>query len=102
MIHRAPLAVLLVGLALPLPAHAGPIETACRASDRPGASWALCRCIDSVADQMLTRAEQRRVARFFRDPDLAQQVRASNNATDSAFWQRYRAFGERAEASCTR
>ena len=93
---------LALGLAFPLAAQAGPIESACRASDRPGVSWALCRCIDSVAEQTLTRSEQRRAARFFRDPDLAQQVRASTSAADNAFWDRYRAFGERAEAICAR
>lgn len=55
-----------------------------------------------MARQTLTRAEQRRAARFFRDPDEAQRVRMSRSAEDNRFWARYRAFGEAAEASCRR
>jgi hypothetical protein len=81
-------------------AQAGPIENACVRSDRRQASAALCRCIDSVAQQTLTRSEQRRAASFFRDPDLAQEVRMSKREADNAFWQRYRAFGQTAEQYC--
>jgi len=96
------LGALAVSLALPMAASAGPIETACNRSDRTAATRALCRCVDSVAQQMLTRSEQRRAARFFQDPQLAQDVRASRTRADNEFWTRYRAFGDRAEALCTR
>ncbi len=94
-----------VALVLTLPilantAHAGPIESACIRSDRAQASSALCRCIDSVAQQTLTRSEQRRAASFFRDPDLAQAVRMSKREADNVFWARYRSFGETAELYC--
>ncbi|MFN4058510.1 MAG: hypothetical protein ACK4HW_10045 [Roseinatronobacter sp.] len=79
---------------------ASPIENACLSSGRTQASGALCRCIGSVAQQTLTRSEQRRAARFFRDPDLAQEVRMSRSEADNAFWARYRAFGETAERYC--
>lgn len=85
----------------PAAAAAGPIETACNRSDRQQASRALCRCIDSVARNTLTRSEQRRAARFFTDPDEAQRVRMSSARGDSDFWARYRAFGSAAESRCT-
>lgn len=94
-----------VALAISLPvltsmASAGPVENACVRSDRSQASSALCRCVDSVAQQTLTRSEQRRAASFFRNPDLAQEVRMSKREADNVFWARYRAFGEAAEQYC--
>lgn len=88
--------------ALPTVAAANPIETACNRSDRQAATRAMCRCIGDVARHTLTRAEQRRAAAFFRDPQLAQDVRMSRSARDNEFWARYRAFGEAAERNCTR
>jgi len=97
------LAAALLALALPLspaPAVAGPIESACLNSGRTAASRALCRCIDQVAAQTLTRADQRQAARFFRDPQRAQDVRMSKSDRDNAFWQRYRNFATAAESRC--
>ncbi len=91
-----------LAFAVPSAAVAGPIENACNRSDRPGATRAMCRCVDQVARQHLTRAEQRRAARFFSDPQRAQDVRMSRRSGDSEFWQRYRAFGAAAERSCSR
>ncbi len=90
-----------LAFAVPAVAVAGPIENACNRSDRPGATRAMCRCVDQVARQHMTRAEQRRAARFFRDPQRAQDVRMSRRAGDSEFWQRYRAFGAAAERACS-
>ena len=95
-------AVLSLAVLAPAAALAGPIETACNRSDRQAATRAMCRCIDDVAGRMLTRSEQRRAARFFQDPQLAQDARASRTRADNEFWDRYRAFGDRAEAVCTR
>jgi hypothetical protein len=81
-------------------AHAGPISSACNASSRSAATPGLCSCIQRVADQTLRSADQRRVATFFRDPDKAQDVRMSQKRADDAFWERYTAFGQQAEASC--
>lgn len=89
----------LVALA-PVAAFAGPIETACNRSDRPNANRQLCRCIDAAADRTLTRSEQRRAARFFQNPDEAQEVRMSSSRADNEFWARYRAFGDLAEQLC--
>lgn len=91
----AALAVLAAGTAA-----AGPIESACSRSDRQSASRSLCRCIEQVADQVLTGSDQRRAATFFRDPDKAHKAWMSKRDADDAFWDRYKAFGAQAEAYC--
>ncbi len=78
----------------------GAIEKACSASGR-AASGAVCGCLQSVADQVLSGADQRKAARFFSDPDQAQAVRVSDSAAAEAFWNRYAAFASAAEASCS-
>lgn len=95
-------AAVLMMMAAPAPVLAGPIESACNRSDRPSANRALCRCIDQVARQHLTRSEQRRAARFFRDPQMAQDIRMSRAPGDAEFWRNYRDFGRAAEAACAR
>ncbi|MFT4150698.1 MAG: hypothetical protein QM656_10925 [Paracoccaceae bacterium] len=77
----------------------GAIQSACMRSDR-GASPALCGCIQQVANMTLRGADQRRAAKFFRDPDQAQEVRMSKRDSDNEFWARYKAFGDAAEAYC--
>jgi hypothetical protein len=96
---------MLVGTAfavalVPLSAFAGPIEGACIKSDRKAVSRNLCGCIQQVADMTLTGSDQRRAAKFFRDPDEAQNVRMSKSDRDNEFWARYRSFGEMAEVYC--
>ncbi|MCB1389534.1 MAG: hypothetical protein KDK12_10420 [Rhodobacteraceae bacterium] len=93
--------VLALATFAPIAASAGPIESACNRSDRPGASRQLCRCIEAAADHTLTRSEQRRAARFFTDPDEAQAVRMSSSRRDNEFWERYRSFGALAEQMCS-
>lgn len=82
------------------PASAGIIERACLNSDRAAGNRALCGCIQNAANRTLSGGDQRAAARFFRDPDRAQQVRMSSRASDRAFWERYRAFGSYAERVC--
>lgn len=94
------LGALLLAGAAPQPAQAGAIQRACNASDRPAATAQLCRCIQKVADKSLSRTDQRRVSKFFRDPHLAQEVRMSDRSSDEAFWKRYKAFGDRARKTC--
>ncbi|MEF3046364.1 hypothetical protein [Pseudotabrizicola sp. L79] len=89
-------------MAVAAPSFAGPVESACLRSDRKQASRALCGCIQQVADMTLRGSDQRKVARFFRDPDQAQKVKMSKTASDDAFWERYQAFGAQAEAYCAR
>ncbi len=78
----------------------GPIETACMRSDRDAANRSVCSCIQQVADVTLKSADQRRAAKFFRDPDLAHKTWISQKPGDDAFWDRYKEFGAQAEAYC--
>jgi hypothetical protein len=80
--------------------QADAIERACNRSDRDAANQSVCACIQQVADQSLSNADQRRAAGFFNNPDKAQDVRLSDSSRDDAFWARYTAFGEQAEAYC--
>lgn len=77
----------------------GAVESACMRSDR-GGNLQLCGCIQQVADMTLRDPDQRRAAKFFRDPDMAQEVRMSKRDEDNAFWTRYKAFGDAAAAYC--
>lgn len=79
----------------------GPIAQACMSSGRDGASWRTCGCAQQVANQMLSRSDQVRAVKFFRDPELAQKARTANSDHARAFWRRYSAFGTAAEQSCT-
>ena len=81
-------------------AVAGPIQSACMRSDRPGATRAMCGCIQQAADMTLSGGDQRRAAKFFRDPEAAHATWISQSASDDAFWERYKSFGQTAEAYC--
>lgn len=89
-----------LSVALVSPAHARAIEEACMRSDRVGDDTRVCTCIQRIADQLLTPRDQRRAARFFRDPHLAQETRMSDRADDRRFWTVYTQFGALAEQSC--
>jgi hypothetical protein len=78
----------------------GEIGQACMAAGREAASPSLCSCIQRVANQSLSGSDQRKAATFFEDPQRAQDTRTSDNNRDEAFWDRYRAFADRAEATC--
>lgn len=78
----------------------GDIGRACIRADREAASPRLCGCVQQAADQTLSAADQRRAARFFADPQAAQDIRASDRPADDAFWDRYRAFADRARSLC--
>ncbi len=101
MMNRLMIAAAAVVLTAPL-AVAGPIDSACMRSDRGASNRRTCGCIQQVADQTLSRADQRRAARFFRDADEAQKVRMSKSDSDNAFWARYKNFASAAEAYCAR
>jgi hypothetical protein len=81
-------------------AQAGPIQSACLRSDRDAANRSLCSCIQQVADMTLVGSDQRRAAKFFSDPDKANETWLSQRASDDAFWDRYKNFGQTAEAYC--
>jgi hypothetical protein len=78
---------------------AGPIETACLRSDR-GGNRALCGCIQNAADLTLSRSDQKTAAKFFADPNKAQEIRQSDRSSHERFWLRYKNFGAAAEAYC--
>ena len=80
-------------------AVAGPIERACMASDR-GGNRSLCGCIQQAADMTLSGGDQRRAAKFFKDPEAAHATWVSQSKSDDAFWDRYKSFGQTAEAYC--
>lgn len=93
--------IALAGVVICGAAAAGPIESACARSERGARNAALCNCIQQVADVTLDGRDQRLAARFFRDPNMAQQVRQSDRRSDESFWLRYRAFGSAAESYCS-
>jgi hypothetical protein len=80
-------------------ALAGPIERACMASDR-GGNRSLCGCIQQAADMTLSGGDQKRAAKFFKDPEAAHSTWVSQSKSDDAFWDRYKSFGQTAEAFC--
>jgi hypothetical protein len=84
---------------IPSAAVAGPIEKACMASDR-GGNRSLCGCIQQAADMTLSGGDQRRAAKFFKDPEAAHATWVSQSSSDDAFWERYKSFGQTAEAYC--
>ena len=81
-------------------AQADAIRQACLASERGTGQRGLCTCIQSVADQTLTARDQKRAARFFKDPDIAQETRRSDRPRDEDFWDRYERFGDYAQKIC--
>ena len=97
--NRILIAAAAIVLTTPL-AMAGPIDSACVRSERGARQPALCGCVQQVANQMLTRSDQRLAASFFRDPHKAQVVRMSKRDSDNAFWSRYKAFASAAESYC--
>lgn len=80
-------------------ASARPIERACMASER-GGNRSLCACIQQAADMTLSGGEQRRAAKFFKNPEAAHKTWMSQSKSDDAFWERYKSFGQTAEAYC--
>lgn len=97
--NRILIAAAAVILTTPL-AMAGPIDSACVRSERGARQQSLCSCVQQVANQTLSRSDQRIAASFFRDPHKAQVVRMSKRDADNAFWARYKAFAGAAEAYC--
>ncbi|MEP5732017.1 MAG: hypothetical protein ABJL67_21885 [Sulfitobacter sp.] len=78
----------------------GPIQSACRAQGRKAASTARCGCIQAVANQELSSAQQRRGASYFKDPGKLQEVRQSDVASNERFWLAWKAYSQRAASLC--
>lgn len=83
------------------PANAKVIERACMGSDRQARSRSLCRCIQQVADFSLSRSEQKKGAKFFKKPQLAQDTRQSDRRSNEVFWKKWKAFGASAATYCS-
>jgi len=79
----------------------GPLQRACMAQGRKAADSQRCGCIQAVADQKLSGAEQRRGVKVFKDPHKLQVWRQSDRAGDNAFWDAWKAFGQSAEQTCS-
>ncbi|WP_461427962.1 hypothetical protein [Gymnodinialimonas sp.] len=84
---------------MPTSANANPIQRACMASDRD-ASRALCSCIGDAAGDTLTRSQMREGARWFDDPQRAQDTRQSDRASDEEMWAAWRTFSSLAQQRC--
>ncbi|KUJ78737.1 hypothetical protein [Ruegeria profundi] len=81
--------------------EAANIKRACLASDRAEATRDRCNCIQRVADQALTRSDQKTISKWFQDPHQAQELKMSRTARDDALWDRYQNFGQMAQAICS-
>ncbi|MEM5542405.1 hypothetical protein WNY61_06620 [Sulfitobacter sp. AS92] len=79
----------------------GPIQKACLADGRRESSHTRCGCVQAVADQTLSRSDQRQGAKIFRDPHQLQEMRQSDNKSHNAFWSTWKAFGQSAAAACS-
>lgn len=82
------------------PFATGPLQSACMKSDRKARSRALCGCIQAVADQTLTSAQQSRAAGFYSNPQRAQDIRTSNRTVDERFWDVYSDYADAAKRTC--
>ena len=78
----------------------GPVSKACMAADRKSASTQLCSCVQQAANQTLNGSEQRRAAKFFKEPQDAQDTRQSKSYSENQFWDRYKRFSSTAEQMC--
>ena len=99
MKHLLFVAAMSAGLSAGM-AEAGAIKRACLKADRAAASRELCSCIERVARPMFSASQKRRIAKFFADPHLSQELRASDRRSDERFWELYQAWGAAAEAQC--
>ena len=79
----------------------GPLQRACLSQGRKAASSSRCGCVQAVADQQLSSAQQRRGVKAFKDPHKLQEWRQSDRSADNAFWDVWKAFGQTASRVCT-
>ena len=96
----APVLALMLLPLLPQQAAANTLNRACLKSDRDGATRAMCRCIQKVANKSLSRSDQKLAASFIDEPHKAQEIRQSDRRSHEIFWKRYKEFGETVSASC--
>ncbi|MCZ4352348.1 hypothetical protein O4H61_07445 [Roseovarius aestuarii] len=82
------------------PYASGPINNACMASDRKARSRQLCGCVQAVADRNLSNGDQARAAKFYSNPQMAQDIRQSDRSSDERFWEAYSGYAKQAAATC--
>lgn len=78
----------------------GPIQRACQTQARRAASRARCGCIQAVANRSLSSADQKRGARYFKNPAKLQEVRQSDIASNERFWKQWKSYGQQAAKLC--
>ena len=79
----------------------GPVYNACLVAGRRSSSRARCGCIQAVADRELSASDQKRGAKYFKDPHALQEVRQSDTAKNERFWTAWKAYGQRAAELCS-
>ena len=90
----------VAGALAPVPAKANPIERACLESSRAAGDRELCSCVGEAANRTLTARQMREGARFFTDPQRAQEVRDSTSRRHEDMWRAWNDFGQTAEDMC--
>lgn len=85
---------------VPAPTEASTMQNACMKSDRKAKSRKMCRCMQSVANQELSKSDQKLAASFFKEPHKAQEIRQSDRRSHEQFWERYKEFGAVFAATC--
>lgn len=95
------LGLAMSSLSAPSASAGNDIKRACLSSGRSSANTGLCGCIQSVADTMLSRSEQKQGAKLFNDPHKSQEIRQSSRGADESFWLKWKAFGETASNYCS-
>lgn len=96
--------VLAVGCAIsfvPEGVHADVVRNACMSSKAKSKSVRLCSCIQAAADASLSNSEQKLTAKMIKDPELSQDVKASNSWRNERFWKRYTTFSQLAQKYCS-
>lgn len=79
----------------------GPLQRACLSQGRKAASSQRCGCVQAVADRELSSSQQKRGIKAFKDPHKLQVWRQSDRASDNAFWDVWKAFGQSAAKLCS-
>ncbi len=79
------------------PFATGPMFQACLKADRKAANRQLCGCVQAVANKHLSSRDQARAAKFFEEPQLAQDARQNGSRS---FWATYKKFAGDAERVC--
>lgn len=86
---------------VPTGSSASVVKNACMSSSAKTKSRSLCTCIQAAADATLNNRDQRKTAKMIGDPDLSQQIKASDSWSNERCWDRYTKFSELAQKFCS-